>query len=435
VRPGLLGAALAALLLAAGAAGAGPDRDLDGVPDAVDNCPAAFNPDQEDHDEDGVGTTCDPTPGIAADESHVVLYLRDQRGRPVSGACFDATVTKADGVEEADSLCAGLEPGWALVDLFSPEDAAVTIEQTERPAGCAGGLASALSQPFVPGAWHVVDVRYRCGTPDVDSDFDGVANDSDNCPSTFNPDQEDTDEDGSGNSCDLSPGVPADESDLVLYLRDQDGAALWDACFEITEQGSEGPREPAETCASLDAPGRVIETLGAPDDLAAEMRQTTAPPGCTGGLRGSLAHPFTPGAWRIVDVRFACGKVATFSDSLAKRHANAAHALRVVAAARLLQVRVSWKRPRDQIDISNVLLGGRRLAVAESGAVRPLVVRRRTATSLVLTIGAPPQKLKPGKLNPGKLKPGQLAGTLQFRVVGRRLGGAARVTTRVTQVR
>jgi hypothetical protein len=37
-----------------------PDLDGDGVPDASDNCPSVFNPDQVDSDHDGAGDACDP---------------------------------------------------------------------------------------------------------------------------------------------------------------------------------------------------------------------------------------------------------------------------------------------------------------------------------------------------------------------------------------
>ena len=39
-----------------------PDQDADGVPDAEDNCPDTYNPDQEDLDGDGVGDACDDCP-------------------------------------------------------------------------------------------------------------------------------------------------------------------------------------------------------------------------------------------------------------------------------------------------------------------------------------------------------------------------------------
>jgi hypothetical protein len=61
-----------------------PDRDQDGVPNGVDNCDAAVNPDQRDTDGDGVGDACDPTPGSTPCEvdvngklsSHERLHLR-----------------------------------------------------------------------------------------------------------------------------------------------------------------------------------------------------------------------------------------------------------------------------------------------------------------------------------------------------------------------
>ena len=45
-------------------------------------------------------------------------------------------------------------------------------------------------------------------TPDVDGD--GIANEADNCPTDFNPDQKDVDGDGIGDVCDSFNGPRAD---------------------------------------------------------------------------------------------------------------------------------------------------------------------------------------------------------------------------------
>jgi len=42
-----------------------PDTDGDGVPDASDNCPTVYNPDQIDTDDDGYGDACDLCPEVA----------------------------------------------------------------------------------------------------------------------------------------------------------------------------------------------------------------------------------------------------------------------------------------------------------------------------------------------------------------------------------
>ncbi|HKG36968.1 MAG TPA: thrombospondin type 3 repeat-containing protein [Solirubrobacterales bacterium] len=44
-----------------------PDQDLDGVPDAEDNCPTTPNPEQVDNDHDGIGAACDEDDGTPAD--------------------------------------------------------------------------------------------------------------------------------------------------------------------------------------------------------------------------------------------------------------------------------------------------------------------------------------------------------------------------------
>jgi hypothetical protein len=50
-----------------------PDVDVDGVPDAEDNCLTASNADQADADGDGFGNACDLTPSDEADNGHLVI--------------------------------------------------------------------------------------------------------------------------------------------------------------------------------------------------------------------------------------------------------------------------------------------------------------------------------------------------------------------------
>ena len=64
-------ALLALLALLAVRVGATDDADLDGVPDADDNCPYLANADQADVDHDGVGDACQ-LPSFA---SPIPVYL------------------------------------------------------------------------------------------------------------------------------------------------------------------------------------------------------------------------------------------------------------------------------------------------------------------------------------------------------------------------
>jgi hypothetical protein len=415
------------------ATGAGADRDLDGVADTEDNCPTIFNPDQNDDDDDDGGNSCDATTGIDPEMSNIVLYLRDQRGRPTAGVCFEATITASSG-EEARTVCDDVDsPGAAIVGLDEGQST-VTIAQDEPPPGCTGGLLAPVTRQFVPGGWQVVEIRYRCGTPDIDRDYDGVINESDNCPSAFNPDQQDDDDDGVGNTCDASPGVASDATNLVLYLRDQDGAAVWDACFKVVVTTRAGPSEPEEACVDNTGPGWLPIELQAPDELKARVVQSSLPPGCRGGLAGNLEQAFAAGIWRTITLRYRCGSEATFKDVLRPNVTSVRHTLRVVRATKRIRLRLAWPRRGPKLNVLGLRVSGRSLASVGASAPPLRISQRRTATSLVLEITAP-TKHKPGKHKPGQLTPGALAGMLQFTVAGRGVSAALPATTRVAQQR
>ena len=69
------------------------DSDDDGVADSADKCPLVYDPQQGDLDGDGVGNTCDETPGVAADTHVLYANLRDAAGAPVAGADAGGCVT------------------------------------------------------------------------------------------------------------------------------------------------------------------------------------------------------------------------------------------------------------------------------------------------------------------------------------------------------
>jgi len=72
---------------------------------------------------------------------------------------------------------------------------------------------AARDNMIISDGWVISDGGKDCSL--VDSDGDGVPNDSDNCVSTPNPDQADNDGDGQGDACDLD-----DDNDSVPDVED-----------------------------------------------------------------------------------------------------------------------------------------------------------------------------------------------------------------------
>jgi hypothetical protein len=126
------------------------DADLDGVPDAIDNCPDVPNPDQANSDTDDWGDVCDNCPLVNNNDQSDV----DNDGE---GDLCD-TDRDNDGVPNAADNC---------------------------PYTANGPLAGPNNQ--------------------LDTDGDGDGDVCDNCPTTPNANQSDIDGDGYGDACDNCP--------------------------------------------------------------------------------------------------------------------------------------------------------------------------------------------------------------------------------------
>ncbi len=98
-------------------------------------------------------------------------------------------------------------------------------------------------------------------TQPVDSDGDGVSDDQDNCPEVANPTQLDSDADGSGNACDLTPYPP----EIIT----------WEDVHDETVDGDVG--DPAD----VGAEGSEVTLLECPQGVATKC------PGCDCECSGS----------------------------------------------------------------------------------------------------------------------------------------------------
>ncbi len=131
-------------------AGEGRDGDGDGVPDSIDNCPAAANATQADNDQDGVGDACD-------------------------NCKFDSNAGQKD------------EDGDGLGNVCDPCPTIVTGGSDDWDRDC------------IPNSTDLCP--FDAEAAQVDTDQDGRGDSCDNCPQTYNPAQFDCDDDGVGDAC------------------------------------------------------------------------------------------------------------------------------------------------------------------------------------------------------------------------------------------
>jgi hypothetical protein len=92
-----------------------PDSDGDGIIDDLDNCPARFNADQADTDDDGIGDACEVVDLAMADAGTELVYVyRDVLSAWSSGTQADAILdSTGSGISAPNSV--SLDGGWLAV--------------------------------------------------------------------------------------------------------------------------------------------------------------------------------------------------------------------------------------------------------------------------------------------------------------------------------
>ena len=137
-----------------------------------------------------VGTNCDVAPANQAP-------LASATATPATGEAPLAVTL--DGTASTDSDGNVVAYAWTW-------DGGSASGATTSATFPAGTTVVTLTVTDDDGATGADRVTINATAPPVDTDGDGIADDDDNCPTAFNPDQGDSDNDGTGDACDTNTG-------------------------------------------------------------------------------------------------------------------------------------------------------------------------------------------------------------------------------------
>ncbi|MBD3332876.1 hypothetical protein GF356_08495 [candidate division GN15 bacterium] len=198
------------------------DADDDGVDDALDNCPATYNPNQADTDQDDRGDMCDNCPDVSNPSQ------ADADDDTVGDECDNCPQVANTDQADGDSDTVGDEcDNCATVANVDQNDA----DSDSVGDACDNCPSEANTDQADGDSDTVGDACDNCpadaNVDQADGDSDTVGDVCDNCPEVANPEQTDSNSNGVGDACDFlcgdangdgqGPNV-SDLTYLVAYL-------------------------------------------------------------------------------------------------------------------------------------------------------------------------------------------------------------------------
>lgn len=193
-----------------------PDSDADSVLDGEDNCPLAGNSSQKDQDEDGLGDDCDDD----IDGDGISNEQEKQRGLDEYNSDTDD-----DGVSDG-------------ADTF-PSDPAETQDSDSDGIG-----DNADNDDDNDGLTDDEESVIGSDAKSEDTDGDTIRDSLDNCPIHSNVAQQDNDEDGLGDECDLDD----DNDGLVDSEENSVGEDGFLTNSKLSDSDGDGFTDPDDNC-------------------------------------------------------------------------------------------------------------------------------------------------------------------------------------------